>query len=359
MHLAHSGRRRAAARSLRSTRARPSPRRERDALGLRGLLPPRVLTQEQQVERVLEQLPPQADRPREVHRPDRAARPQRDALLPRADRPPRRDDAHHLHADGRAGVPAVRPHLPAPARHLHHRRRSRPRRARCSPTGPTRRADHRRHRRRAHPRAWATWARTAWASRSASSRSTRPCAGIHPTQCLPVMLDVGTNNPELLDDPLYLGLHAAAADAATAYDALVDEFVDGRATVFPGRGDPVRGLREPQRVSRCCSSTAIASAHVQRRHPGHRGGRAGGICRRCASPAGARRADAAVPGRRRGGDGHRRPRRGGDGRGRPPLDAGAARAAGCSTPRDWSCRPQRSRRAQAALCARPRLPVAT
>ncbi len=59
------------------------------------------------------------------------------------------------------------------------------------------------------------------------------CAGIHPTQCLPVMLDVGTNNEELLNDPLYNGLERKRL-RGIAYDALVEEFVTAAQEVFPG-----------------------------------------------------------------------------------------------------------------------------
>ena len=59
------------------------------------------------------------------------------------------------------------------------------------------------------------------------------CAGIHPTRCLPVMLDVGTNNPTLRDDPLYLGLARPRLTGA-AYDELVEEFVSAAVEVFPG-----------------------------------------------------------------------------------------------------------------------------
>jgi malate dehydrogenase (oxaloacetate-decarboxylating)(NADP+) len=59
------------------------------------------------------------------------------------------------------------------------------------------------------------------------------CAGIDPTRCLPVVLDVGTNNGALLADPLYLGLHQRRLSGA-AYDALVDEFVMAAQAAFPG-----------------------------------------------------------------------------------------------------------------------------
>jgi malate dehydrogenase (oxaloacetate-decarboxylating)(NADP+) len=59
------------------------------------------------------------------------------------------------------------------------------------------------------------------------------CAGIHPKLCLPVMLDVGTNNETLLNDPYYVGLRQKRLSGA-AYDEFVDEFVTAASAMFPG-----------------------------------------------------------------------------------------------------------------------------
>ena len=59
------------------------------------------------------------------------------------------------------------------------------------------------------------------------------CAGVHPALCLPVILDVGTNNTELMGDPLYVGLRQRRVRGA-AYDELVEEFITAAQEAFPG-----------------------------------------------------------------------------------------------------------------------------
>jgi malate dehydrogenase (oxaloacetate-decarboxylating)(NADP+) len=58
------------------------------------------------------------------------------------------------------------------------------------------------------------------------------CAGIDPAICLPVTLDMGTNNETLLADPYYVGLRRHRV-TGPAYDELIDEFITAACEVFP------------------------------------------------------------------------------------------------------------------------------
>ncbi|KZF24517.1 hypothetical protein L228DRAFT_218969, partial [Xylona heveae TC161] len=58
------------------------------------------------------------------------------------------------------------------------------------------------------------------------------CAGIHPSRSLPVVLDCGTDNEELLNDELYLGLRQKRV-RGKKYDAFVDKFVQSAQKLYP------------------------------------------------------------------------------------------------------------------------------
>ncbi|WP_029916854.1 NAD-dependent malic enzyme [Pelobacter seleniigenes] len=58
------------------------------------------------------------------------------------------------------------------------------------------------------------------------------CAGISPAQCLPVMLDVGTENEGYLGDPLYLGIRQHRV-RGQEFDDFVAEFMNAAKEIWP------------------------------------------------------------------------------------------------------------------------------
>ncbi|WP_131781060.1 NAD-dependent malic enzyme [Legionella gresilensis] len=58
------------------------------------------------------------------------------------------------------------------------------------------------------------------------------CSGIHPSATLPILLDTGTNNPDLINDPLYIGWRHERI-RGQEYDDFVDAFIKAIKKRFP------------------------------------------------------------------------------------------------------------------------------
>ena len=130
----------------------------------------------------------------------------------------------------------------------------------------------------------ATSAPTAWASRSESWRSTPPAPASIRSACLPVTLDVGTNNEELRRRRAVPRLPAPEAGRQGVLRP-GRRVRDRRAVALSGCADPVRGFPDAERVHPA-EQVQGSGALLQRRHPGHgRRGAGRRVSPRRASPA--------------------------------------------------------------------------
>ena len=298
---------------------------ERDALGLRGLLPPHVSTQEEQVSRVLEQLPA-ARTPLAKYIMLESLQDRNEALFYRVitDYP---DEMTPIIYTPTVGLACQQfGHIYRRPRGIFVSRRDRGRIDQVLRNWPHREVS----------MIVVTYGDVILGLGDLGANGMgipigklslyTACCGIDPAGCLPVMLDVGTNNETLRRDPLYVGEREPRL-TGTGLSGRVCRGVHRRhAGCVSRRRGPVRGLREPQRVP-AAREVPRAHLHVQRRHSRAR--------RRWPSPA--RRPAAGhrqqadcgaafpVPRRRRGGGRHLRPAHAGDARGRPRR----GRRAGC------------------------------
>ena len=94
--------------------------------------------------------------------------------------------------------------------------------------------------------------------------------GLHPACCLPVCLDVGTNNERLINDPLYLGYRQPRI-TGQRYETFIERFVLGVQRNFPtplssGRTSPstMPSLSWIAIGSACCRSTTTSRAPGRR-----------------------------------------------------------------------------------------------